>query len=47
MPPHNPPALFHRRLAVLWFLFTLPLRVIWHSRAITAEIHGAELDSTR
>jgi len=36
-----------RRLAVVVFLLGLPFRVLWHSRAITSEIHGAELDSTR
>jgi hypothetical protein len=36
-----------RRLTVVVFLLVLPFRVLWHSRAVTAEIHGVELDSTR
>jgi hypothetical protein len=35
------------KIEVLVWLLVLPVRVLWHSRAVAAEIHGPELDAAR
>lgn len=38
------PTLLRHRLGIVWFFFSLPFRVLLHSRAISAEIHGPDRD---